>query len=512
MIKLRFVLGLILLAPVFSFAEAPLYTRLFGQPATPSIREKADTLTGTTGIEFQEGLIHIPDTSRWAHNHLVSVALRAPLAPDEPIFILEHGMTQDKISFAELIANLYKLNPNIGVVAVDQIGSGETLERNLPLNYDIPIEQDAIALSFITRSLREQYPHNPIIPVGVSGGAAVIFKALEMNPQFRKDYTRVVAAAFCDRVDGVEEEVGTHTYFRKMFWPIPGANFQFLKNSVRRDILFSRAYLAEPILLRSLFPTTAEAFIRKTIGLDNLDMENISRNVRDSSLHVMVGSEDQYMTFMKVIDFYHSWAATQSVLVLDKSEHKLNESNPEYMAAWLLRLAQPKDEPQGIFLGDPAAGTASSLNADGNKIQLPVSHTGVPTAQVWKHNLLRAMRSWRPSPVMMQNYSWSVVNVWYSLVHDMMMTSYADLRRSLLSSDPVSESVDRIATMRGFLDSLSEMQQNLFLKSISSMYDTMMGPNLQGAGAFKLVAPACKDALFTIVKAGTSTTSTSSIR
>lgn len=456
---------------------------ILGQPALKSHRRFHNTLSGLTQLPFQEGLISIPDNSQWAHDRPVSIAFRPPQTEDAPIFVLVHGASQDKTSFARVIHYLHEGDPDVGIGALDIMGAGETLERNLPLNYDLPIEANAIALMHFVRSINEKHPNNPIVLTGVSYGVGVILKAAKMDPSFRQVYSRAVGMAFSDRINGIEDAKMVKAHLMRLFWPYPGEDLQYFKDMAARELLFSQAFLSEPIVLKAPFPWTLESLLRLAQALDQEQVDSTFGEDLDlHSLDVMIAGDDQYLDYMDVAKFYSQWKATRTVMLLEKTEHKLNEANPAFTASWLLHLAKNSLH-CGVYVGDPAKGKATSLSTSENNIQLDVEQRSFSANEVWRQNFQRAYHSWLDWQHAARYPAWSAANsIAFNVWADLWARSADGMMKSWFNPNPLGFGAEKMQAMTDLTQSIMSMQQNQYLKAMSTYATMVRGKRLEDAG------------------------------
>jgi pimeloyl-ACP methyl ester carboxylesterase len=372
-------------------------------------------LSGLTRLPFDEGFLKLPPSARNPLHHDVSVAFLPPADETTPIFLFIHGATQDKTSFAESALSLHEQSPASGQAYIDLHGAGETLERYLPLDYEIPFEQNAEAVSAFARQIRQAYPKNPIIMSGVSYGGGVGLKALAQDAGLSKIISKFVVISFDTSVIQLQSEITLRAALREALFPLGKESSQYFIDEVAREIIFTRSMFLEPTLFKAPFPWTLEATFRISQGIRSPDIDALFANLPKDHTHVMLSLDDVYLDVVGAVQRYSRMLPVRSIILANDPvknvDHKTNESNPDYLVAWLLKIAGLSGpEPEGLFIAHPTKGLAEAVGSS-EKIHLLQERSQRSAADLWRKEVLRATVSWQNWPFAFPVTTWTDISL-----------------------------------------------------------------------------------------------------
>lgn len=383
-----------LLAGLFAFALQTMADTVAGRKAEAPQRARYLSLSSISGYAFEEGFVSLrSDPSHMKY----SLAFRAPSSAKDPIVVLIHGATQEKSSFALVVQSLLGQNADLGIAAPDLVGAGETLVRNLPVTYEIPIAINGALIQDVIKTVRAEHKRNPIYVVGVSYGVGAVLEAFKNFPELNAEVTSVVGVSFGDENDSASGEVRIRGSILKLFWPFgskrKGADQDFYKG-ITSEIIYTRASLMEPTLLRPPFPWTLVALDKMTMGIWEPDFKALEKAVAKDKLHIVLAIDDQFLNVERLAKEFAKWKATQSIVMVENSDHKINESTPNFLASWILRVADAgKLVPEGAYLGDPKKGAAESLSGK-ERISLKADSWPRLGSTLWAMDLVNVWWAW----------------------------------------------------------------------------------------------------------------------
>lgn len=369
-------------------------TTVAGRKAESPQRARYMSLSSLSGYAFEEGFVSLrSDASHMKY----MLAFRAPDSPKDPIVVLIHGATQEKSSFAMVVQSLLGQNSGLGIAAPDLVGAGETLVRNLPVTYEIPIAMNGALVQDVIKTVRAQHKRNPIYVVGVSYGVGAVFEAFKDFPELNKEVASVIAVSFGDENDSASGEVRIRGSILKLFWPFGSkrkdAGQDFYKG-ITSEIIYTRAALMEPTLLRPPFPWTLVALDKMTMGIWEPDFKALEKAVAKDKLHIVLALDDKFLNVERLAKEFDKWTATKSIVMVENSDHKINESTPNFLGSWVLRVADASTTaPEGAYLGDPKKGSAESLSGK-VRISLKADRWPMLGNALWAMDLVNVWWAW----------------------------------------------------------------------------------------------------------------------
>ena len=145
----------------------------------------------------------------WVHSPFIYHAYYTPpITPEAPLFVLHHGAGCSGLSFAACVSHLKAIAPDIGILAADARGHGETQfrpeygdEELTDGKLNMSLERLADDLEAVIELLKKDagWEHLPnIVLIGHSLGGAVVTE-VAMRGKFGR---KVLAFAVLDVVEG----------------------------------------------------------------------------------------------------------------------------------------------------------------------------------------------------------------------------------------------------------------------------------------------------------------------
>ena len=256
-----------------------------------------------------------------------------PAKSGKPTVVLLNGLTYSTATWDAFAAPLEKLSPGVGVLRYDMRGMGKSLLAGpLPVTYFIPLENQVEEL----RMLLDHLKLNRVSLIGLSygGGVGAAFAAAYPS----KVDKLMLMAPYTEAVAAQDQWIRSQVRATRFTFPFNPYTDDELYDYYLRQLIFTTYPAAEPVVLEN--PFKLEAVFRMVQGIRKFDATKISRQLPKASVHLMVANQDQYLDFTALEKFWDSVPEAQraSRINISKTEHKMPESIPTYVAAWVAEI------------------------------------------------------------------------------------------------------------------------------------------------------------------------------
>ncbi len=294
--------------------------------------------------DFKKGFVEVRAQHRLYVEQRIAVNGKATL-----VFL--NGLTYSTKQWQDLVAELDRIDPEVGIVLYDMVGMGQTLLDRAPVDYDIPFAQQVTDLHALVGKLDLS---GAKYLVGLSYGGAVAL-------QYMADYPAVfdqaiVMSPFLFRLPAQDTWIADMIKLHRVTFPFDPRADDELYEYYLRNLVFSTYPSAEPILLEN--PYKLEATYRMVKGARNWNAADITEHLPNGKIQLMAGDDDEYVNIDWIKTFWSRVpnSARASFIHSKDSKHKIPEDKPAFAAAWIHQiLAYNPDLQKGLtFEGDPA--------------------------------------------------------------------------------------------------------------------------------------------------------------
>jgi pimeloyl-ACP methyl ester carboxylesterase len=280
-----------------------------------------------------------------------------PARRGKPTLFLANGLTYTTRQWRRFADAMTRLDPDVGLVLYDMHGMGRTLLADGPATQAIPFASQARDLRDLRRALSIR---GSAAVLGLSYGGGVVLKTAAEYPDAFDQFIAMspFLEPFPDSDHQLKRAVATH----RLMFPLDPRSDRELYDFYLRGAIYSTFPVAEPSVLEN--PYQLEAIFRLVQGAEDWSAGRLIPRYPHDRLHLVAARDDEYVKFDRVTKFLEAVPAglLQSVLVIEKSHHKLPEERPELSAAWVHQILTGNPDLQRglIFSADPARDEARS--------------------------------------------------------------------------------------------------------------------------------------------------------
>lgn len=296
-----------------------------------------------------------------------------PALNGKPTVFLLNGLTYSTREWAAFAQALTRLDPEIGLVLYDMQGMGATLLANLPVLYDIPVQNQVEDLHALKRALKIS---GPTASVGLSYGGAV---ALMYALRYPGDFDQTIAMApFLERLPDQDHLILQSVRNHRLMFPLDPRSDEELYDLYLRGVVATFP-LVEPVILEN--PFKLEGVYRMVKGAKNWNAAGEAAKLPAGQIHIVAATGDEYVKLDRMQNFLNHVPSgvLESVLFIEdpsaeillpsQKYHKIPELRPTLSAAWVHEIVSGNRHLQKgrIFNVDPQTGEARS-----GKIKIPL--------------------------------------------------------------------------------------------------------------------------------------------
>jgi pimeloyl-ACP methyl ester carboxylesterase len=268
--------------------------------------------------------------------------------PGHSTVVLLNGLTYSTATWDKFVDPLTKLAPGTGILRYDMRGMGKTLLAGpLPVNYFIPLESQVADL----RLLLENLHLSKVVVIGLSYGGGVGAAFASQNPGLVEQL--ILMAPYTEAVASQDQWIRSQVRATRLSFPYNPYTDDELYDYYLRQLIFTTYPAAEPVVLEN--PFKLEAVFRMVQGIRKFDATKVAALLPAGSVHLMLAQEDQYLDPAALEKFWDSLPNAQraSRINISKTEHKMPEAIPTFVAAWVSEILHhnPKISGGRVFTG-----------------------------------------------------------------------------------------------------------------------------------------------------------------
>jgi len=278
-----------------------------------------------------------------------------PPASGKPTLVILNGLTYDVDSWEPMMPELRR--PGNGILRLDPMGQGRTLVQHGPADRPIEILDQARDLATLLdrMNIRERVH---VLGLSYGGGWAMTFAA--EHPE--KVDTVILMAPFIAPLPDQDAMLNVAVSLTRVMFPFNPASDDQLYEYFLKNIIYMTYPLAEPVILKH--PYRLEAVFRLVQHLRTMDVAALADRLTDQRLHLIVANADQVVP-RSILDRFWDGLASRfkaSRLNIDRAEHKIPETTPNFAAAWINEIlaGNPALERGQTFEGAARKGRAVS--------------------------------------------------------------------------------------------------------------------------------------------------------
>jgi pimeloyl-ACP methyl ester carboxylesterase len=281
-----------------------------------------------------------------------------PPKPGKPTLVVLNGLTYDVDSWQQMMPELQR--PGNGLLRLDPMGQGRTLAHHGPADRPIEIEDQAHDLATLLdrMNIRERVQ---VLGLSYGGGWAMAFAAA--HPE-KVDHV-ILMAPFIAPLPDQDGMLKIAVSLTRLMFPFNPASDEEIYEYFLKNIVYMTYPLAEPVILKH--PYRLEAVFRLVQHLRTMDVSKLVDRLTDQKIHLIVADGDKVVP-RSILDGFWDGLARRfkgSRLNIDRAEHKIPETTPNFAAGWINQILEGRAElEQGrTFEGAARQGRAVATDA-----------------------------------------------------------------------------------------------------------------------------------------------------
>jgi pimeloyl-ACP methyl ester carboxylesterase len=261
------------------------------------------------------------------NEHKIYVDYRSP-DTGKPTVVLLNGLTWDTKNWDTFVTNLAP--DGLGILRFDMMGQGRTLLNHAPAADSIRWEDQVEDLYLLLEKLHIYHPVS-LLGLSYGGGIALAFAATHPSKVERL----ILMAPYTSPVPDQDQWVKEQVAYTRLMNPYNPYTDDELYDYYLKILVYSTFPLAEPSLLEN--PWKLGAVYQMTRGIRTFNTANVGSLLSETSMHLLVGDQDQYLDMSYFDEFWDDPAleSKETRVNIEACGHKIPEIIPEFAAAWV---------------------------------------------------------------------------------------------------------------------------------------------------------------------------------